>query len=339
MRLLLVGDIMLGRLVDRRLRSEAPAYIWGDTLPLFEAADCRICNLECTIAAHPGPPPQPKMFRFVSAAANVGVLRAAHIDAVSIANNHALDGGRRAVVEMVGILDAAGIAHAGAGADAAAARRPALVERGGMRIALVACTDNEPAWEAHHQQPGVFHVPADVDDSRARALLGCVWAAHGPADLVVVSLHWGSNWGRCPPVEHRVLAHALIDAGADVVYGHSAHVLRGIEVYRGRPILYGTGDFVDDYAVDPVERNDESAVFVVETEAATPCRVLMYPTVIVAQQAQCATGGQAARIAGRVAHLCSLLETEAHRTGGLMEVSIRAPASRNAQRSPDVAAR
>lgn len=326
MKLLLVGDVMLGRLVDRVLRSEAPAYVWGDTLPLFEAAEVRICNLECCIATHPGAPPEPKEFRFVSAAGNVEVLRAAHVDAVSIANNHVLDGGRSAVVEMTGLLDLAGIAHAGAGADAAAARRPALIRREGTRIALFACTDNEPGWQAHHRRAGVFHVPTDVDDAHARVLLDCVRAEQEVADLVVISLHWGSNWGRYPPDQHRALAHALIDAGADVVYGHSAHVLRGIELHRGRPILYGTGDFIDDYAVDPVERNDESAIFVVEVEDGAPSRVLVHPTVIVSGQARRATGEQALRITGRMADLCRLLDTESRRAGDVLEVCMAAPA-------------
>ncbi len=334
MKLLLVGDVMLGRLVDDALRTESSRFVWGDTRPLFDEADCRICNLECCIAVHPGAPPEAKTFRFVSAPGNVAVLRAAHIDAVSIANNHALDGGRPAVVEMTRLLDDAGIAHAGAGPDAASSRRPAIVRRAGMRVALLACTDNEPAWEAHHRQAGVFHVPTDVDDPRARVLLDCVWCVQESADLVVVSLHWGSNWGRYPPAEHRAFARALIDAGADVVYGHSAHVLRGIEVYRGRPILYGTGDFVDDYAVHPVERNDESAVFVVETDGGVPSRVLVYPTVIVSRQARRAAGEQALRIVTRMADLCGQLDSETHRSTGMLEVPVATARRRGARALP-----
>jgi poly-gamma-glutamate capsule biosynthesis protein CapA/YwtB (metallophosphatase superfamily) len=320
MRLLLVGDVMLGRLVNRALRQRPPAFVWGDTLDLFASADCRICNLECAICGHPAEPPEPKMFCFCSDAANVAVLRAAGIDAVSLANNHALDAGRPALLEMVRLLDQAGVAHAGAGADAAAARRPAIIERAGMRVGLLACTDNEPSWEAHHGQPGVFHVPDDAHDARAEVLVGCVEVVRATSDLVIVSLHWGPNWGTEPPPAHRRMARRLIDAGADVIFGHSAHITRGIEFHRSRAILYGAGNFIDDYAVDPVERNDESGIFVVETDGPVVRRVLVHPTFIGDFQAQLARGSLAERIALRMRGLCALLGTEAEWRGDALEV-------------------
>jgi poly-gamma-glutamate capsule biosynthesis protein CapA/YwtB (metallophosphatase superfamily) len=326
-RLLLVGDVMLGRLVNVALRDKPPDFVWGDTLGLFAAADCRICNLECAICAHPHEPPQPKTFCFWSDAANVAVLRAAGIDAVSLANNHALDAGRPALLEMVRLLDEAGIAHAGAGADAAAARCPAIIERAGMRIALIACTDNEPSWEAHHGLPGVFHVPDDLHDPRAAVLLGCIEAVRPAVDLVVASLHWGPNWGREPPPAHRRLARRLIDAGADVIFGHSAHITRGIEFYRSRAILYGVGNFIDDYAVDPIERNDESAIFVIETEGTLVRRVLVHPTFIGDFRAQLARGALAERIALRMRGLCRLLGTDADWRGEALELAPAAQAS------------
>lgn len=83
-------------------------------------------------------------------------------------------------------------------------------------------------------------------------------------DLLIVSAHWGGNWGYKPPKEHKAIAHALIDRGTDLVFGHSSHVFRGIEIYKNRPIIYSAGDFVDDYAVNEIERNDESFIFVLE---------------------------------------------------------------------------
>lgn len=319
MKLLLTGDVMLGRLVNLALRERPPAYVWGDTLPAFAAADCRICNLECALCVHPGPPPEPKMFCFTSDAANVAVLRAAGIDIVSIGNNHALDGGRHGLLEMVRILDEAQIAHAGAGADAAAARRPALIERVGMRIGFLACTDNEPTWEAHYGTPGVSYVPDDLRDPRTAALLGWVEQVRAAADVVVVSLHWGPNWGRQPPASHRRLARALVDAGADVVFGHSAHVTRGIEYRRRGVVIYSAGDFINDYAVDPVERNDESAIFVVETDGEAVRRVVIRPTLIAACQARLATGRHVERVALRMRALCRLLGTDATWDGETLE--------------------
>jgi poly-gamma-glutamate synthesis protein (capsule biosynthesis protein) len=98
--------------------------------------------------------------------------------------------------------------------------------------------------------------------------------------VLIVSLHWGGNWGEDVPPDHVALAHALVEAGADVVFGHSAHIFRGVEVYRGQPVIYSAGDFVDDYAVDPVERNDQSFFFLLEVSGRSRSTLRLYPTVI-----------------------------------------------------------
>ena len=209
MKLALAGDVMLGRLVDAALEHRPADYPWGDTLPRFLMADWRACNLECVVSDRRPAVLPAKAFHFRSAARNVAVLEAAHIDAVSIANNHVLDFGPAALLDMLDILDRAGIARAGAGRDLEEARRPAItMAADGSRIGLVACTDNEPDWEAGNRRPGVFHIETDLADKGALALLGITRDTRPEVDLLVVSLHWGPNWGYRPPRSHCPLARA-----------------------------------------------------------------------------------------------------------------------------------
>lgn len=312
LKLILVGDVMLGRLVNESLRSRKPAHPWGDTLPVFRKADLRICNLECVIADGGRRwTATPKVFHFRSDARNIAVLGAAGINAVSVANNHALDYGYDALSEMLGILDKAGVRHAGAGANSEEACRPAVMEVHGTRVGFVAFTDNEPAWAAHSDRAGTCFVPVDLNHARAKSFLKIVSRAKSEADFLIVSAHWGGNWGYRPPPDHASFGRALIDSGADVVFGHSAHVFRGIEIYRGKPILYSTGDFVDDYAVNDAERNDESFIFMLETSKGAVRQVSLYPTLIRYLQARLADGEDARRIAGKMRQLCAEFGVEA----------------------------
>lgn len=311
-RLLFVGDVMLGRLVNDVLRRADADYPWGDTKALFRAADWRCCNLECVISDRGRPWSQsPKAFHFRSDAKNVAVLKAAAVDAVSIANNHVLDFEYDAMREMLAVLDEAGIRRGGAGADLAEAARPAISRVKGSSVGLIAFTDNEPQWEAGPQTPGIFYSPIDMSDERARMLFETVREAREQADLVVVSAHWGPNWGYEPLAGHVRFGHALIDAGADIIFGHSCHVFQGIELYKGRPIMYSTGNFVDDYAVDEIERNDESLIFMLEMDGARMTRMMLRPTVIADCRAQLAQGERAREIALKMARLCERRATPA----------------------------
>jgi poly-gamma-glutamate synthesis protein (capsule biosynthesis protein) len=128
-------------------------------------------------------------------------------------------------------------------------------------------------------------------------------------DLLLVSAHWGPNWGYSPPREHIPFAHALIEAGADIIFGHSGHIVRGIEIYKGKPILYCTGDFVDDYAVDPGERNDLGFIFVVEIDGRNILRLLLYPTFIKYCQVVRAKDAERKQIVAKMQNLCAELQT------------------------------
>lgn len=320
---MLLGDVMLGRLVNRLLKDVPPEYVWGDALQVLDA-DARVANLECVLADVGEPWPQ-KTFTFRSDAKNVAALRAARIDAISLANNHTLDYGPEALLQCLDLLREHGIAAAGAGASRDEAARPATFEAGGVRVALVACTDNLRAWEARRGAPGVFYVPDRSSSPRFRRLLRAVAEARAGADLVIVSLHWGPNWGYEPPPAHVEIAERLADAGADVIYGHSPHVFRGVAVREGKAILYSCGDFVDDYAVDEVERNDWSFIFRLEYDGADLRRVTTIPTVIREFQARLARGDEREAILARMRRLCADLGTETEVTDEGLAVAVRDP--------------
>jgi poly-gamma-glutamate synthesis protein (capsule biosynthesis protein) len=311
MRLVMLGDVMLGRLVNKLLKEAPPAYPWGDTMPLFQDVDFRFCNLECVIADQGVPwSATPKMFHFRSDAKNLQVLHAAQITAVSLANNHVLDFQEAALFEMLRLLDERGIARAGAGHTLAEASQPALVEMDGSTIGLLAFTDNEPAWEATEEQPGVYYVPIHVQDQRARRLFEQVCHLKQRVEYLIVSAHWGPNRGYLAPPAHPPFAHALIDAGADLVVGHSGHVFRGIELYQGRPIFYCLGNFIDDYAVDPLERNDQSCLVTLDLEKNALRSFRLYPTIIQACQARRARRKEARAIAARLQRLSARFKTD-----------------------------
>jgi poly-gamma-glutamate synthesis protein (capsule biosynthesis protein) len=317
----MLGDVMLGRLVNERLHTAGPEYPWGDTLSVLDAADLRVANLECVLALDGAPEPG-KVFHFRSDPKNVKSLRRAGIDIVSLANNHVLDFGAEAFREMPPLLDAAGILHAGAGTDGSAARRPAVRQVAGTAVGFIAFTDNQPNWESGHG-PGVFYVPVVEGDRRVEELRDLIRRTKARVGLLIVSAHWGPNWGSDAPPDHRTLAHSLIESGADVVFGHSPHVFRGVELYRDRPIIYSAGDFIDDYAVDPKERNDQSFIFLLDTQGAVPCALRLYPTLIEDFQANLAGSG-AADIAQRMERLCRRLGTQSSwdPVGGFLKIHI-----------------
>lgn len=284
MRIVLTGDVMLGRLVDQYVignRSIQPAALWGDVLPLMLAADCRLINLECVISSageewHPSE----KEFHFRAGPRAVEFLRTAKIDGVTLANNHVLDFGPAALLDCLKLLDEAGIQRAGAGATLKEALRPFTLILPQTRVAVLALTDNEPEWEATEAQPGVNYISYDatgLEQPYRSRMADALAAVRREADFIIVSAHVGLNWGTPSPAA-RALAHDLIDLGADVYWGHSNHTPQGIELYKGRIVLHSTGDFIDDYMVDREERNDLSFVFMLEVEQNRITRVLLYPT-------------------------------------------------------------
>ncbi|MEM5811844.1 MAG: CapA family protein [Candidatus Aenigmatarchaeota archaeon] len=321
MKIAFIGDVMLGRLVNEVLKYEKSEYIWGDTLKIFKKADLRICNLECVISDKGEPwSLTPKVFHFRSDAKNVEVLKVANINLVSLANNHSLDFGYEAMFEMVEILKKNNIFYAGVGENLASASKPAILEINNIKIGFLAFTDNEPFWSAEKDKPGIFYVEIKENGKNMNYLLEKIKDTKKEVDYLIISAHWGPNWGYEPLKEHIYFAHKFIDYGADLIFGHSPHIFRGIEIYKNKFILYSTGDFVDDYAVDEIERNDESFIFVWDTEKNI---FELYPTMIENFQARLAKDKEKEIIMAKMIRLCQKLKTKIKKEKDRLIINIK----------------
>jgi poly-gamma-glutamate synthesis protein (capsule biosynthesis protein) len=283
MTLFLCGDVMLGRGIDQILphpsdprlyesymesaldyvalaetangpiqRPVDYAYVWGDALDLLTRArpDVRIINLETSVTRSEDF--DPKGINYRMNPANVPCLSAAEIDCCVLANNHVLDWGRAGLLETLASLQGAGMASPGAGETIEQASAPSILTvpgKGRVIIFALGSTTSgiPPSWAATDGGPGV-NLLAGMSERTVRAISRQVKAVKEPGDIVVASIHWGDNWGYHVARAERGFAHALIDqAGVDIIHGHSSHHAKAIEVYNGRPILYGCGDFLNDY--------------------------------------------------------------------------------------------
>ncbi|MGW0734930.1 CapA family protein [Streptomyces sp. NPDC002851] len=283
MTLFFCGDVMLGRGVDQilphpgdpKLREgyvlDAREYVrlaesasgpiprpvafdwpWGDALEVLDAAapDARIVNLETSVTRSNAYAPG-KDIHYRMHPDNLPCLACARPDVVVLANNHILDFGRPGLAETLDTLSAAGLRTAGAGRDAAAAHRPAIVPLDGDRRLLVFAFGMPSSgvpydWAATDDLSGVSFVAGHYDVA-ASELADRVREMKRPGDIAVASVHWGTNWGYRLSRDQVALAHALIDAGADVVHGHSSHHPRPVETYRDKLVLHGCGDLINDY--------------------------------------------------------------------------------------------
>jgi poly-gamma-glutamate synthesis protein (capsule biosynthesis protein) len=311
------GDVMLGRYVNELLGNVTPADMWNDLLPHLAQADLRIVNLECALTRHRRQwARSEKLFHFRADPKAVRVLQAARIDACVLANNHILDFEERGLRDTLHVLGANGIRHAGAGVNAAKAAAPAMLEANGARVALLACTDNEPAFAAGAGHPGTNYLAVSLQaETLARIADGIAQAREQGADLVVFSNHWGANFVERPSPEFRSFARHVIELGADVYYGHSAHICQGIEIHRGKPILYDTGNFIDDYAVHPLLRNDRSCLFKVMFERGRLQRVELLPVSLDVGYVALARGKELEAICARMEMLCAEFGTKLVRCG------------------------
>jgi poly-gamma-glutamate synthesis protein (capsule biosynthesis protein) len=280
--LFLAGDVMTGRGIDQILarpsapelhepfvtdareymrlaeqasgpvpRGVAPDYIWGDALAEWErmAPAARIVNLETSITRSDDY--ERKGINYRMHPDNIGCLHAARLDICILANNHVLDYGPAGLVETLQTLERAGIRTVGAGRNREEALRPVVhALPGGQHLIVGACAHESSGvpdhWAAPTEEPGV-HLLADLGDDTAADVAARVARHKLPGDITILSIHWGGNWGYDVPRQHINFAHRLVEHGVDVVYGHSSHHVRPIEIYRDRLILYGCGDFIDDY--------------------------------------------------------------------------------------------
>jgi poly-gamma-glutamate synthesis protein (capsule biosynthesis protein) len=326
--IILTGDVMLGRGVAQAIQWYGAAYPWGNVLPVLKQADLAIVNLECVIAEKGQPWSRwPKEFHFRAAPDAIETLKLAAIRCVSLANNHVLDYETEALLEMLQRLQEAGIAFVGAGRDLQGATRPAILRAGELRVGVVAFTDNEPGWVAQEDVPGTNWIPITLhsDESLPRVQQAIEQARGLGAQLVIVSIHWGPNMVGRPSELFQEFAREVIRRGADVFWGHSAHIFQGIEIFEGRPILYDTGDFVDDYAVDPYLRNDYGLLYCLHVEASNVHRIELIPTQIENCQVNLAKGADSLAISAKVQRLCAEMGTHLRKEDGKLSVECAKP--------------
>jgi len=308
MRLFLCGDVMTGRGIDQALPNPVNPvlyepcvrdareyvalaekahgsiscplsfdYIWGDALAELDRVrvDFRIVNLETAITSAETPWPD-KGINYRMHPQNIGCLSAARIDACALANNHVLDWGYDGLSETLQTSDAAGIAHAGAGSDAYQAMNPAVIGTAASgRVLLFSfgsttCGISED-WKATSISHGV-NLLDDLSEQTAARVCDEMRAHQQPGDLLIASIHWGGNWGYEIPREQIVFAHYLIEQGVAIVHGHSSHHVKAIELFKGRLILYGCGDFITDYeGITGYEtfRGDLALMYLVELDQNT----------------------------------------------------------------------
>ncbi|OAP39909.1 poly-gamma-glutamate biosynthesis protein [Sinorhizobium glycinis] len=282
-RLFLCGDVMTGRGIDQVLPAPCdpilyeghvrsardyvhlaekangpisapmePALVWGMALDECDRArpHLRIINLETAITRSGDH--VPKGINYRMSPENASCLAAFGVDCCVLANNHILDWGPAGLFDTLTTLDRLRLVAAGAGRDADEAGEPAVLDvRAEGRVLLFAfatpTSGVPPSWAAEEGRPGVNFLPS-LDPVRASCLAEHIRNTKRPQDIVVVSVHWGPNWGYEVPAAQRRFAHALIDeADVSIVHGHSSHHPKAIEVYRNRLILYGCGDFINDY--------------------------------------------------------------------------------------------
>lgn len=284
-KLFLCGDVMTGRGIDQVLprpgkaelfesyvrsavgyvelaeRAAGPigrkldcAYPWGEALEVLRerGPGARIINLETAITASDDAQAG-KGIHYRMHPDNLPCITAAGVDCCVLANNHVLDWGHAGLVETLEVLHAAGVRTAGAGRDKDEAAAPAVMAlpAAGARLlvfAWAAPTSGTPAaWAATRQRGGINFL-GELSVRTAELVAEVVLRHRRAGDIVVVSVHWGGNWGFHIPPAERAFARRVIDAGAaDIVYGHSSHHAKGIEVLGGKLILYGCGDLLNDY--------------------------------------------------------------------------------------------
>ena len=306
----LAGDTMLGRGVAAALRSAPPESLFApEVVAAIRAVDLAVLNLECCISSRGEPWPDPaKPFFFRAPPAAVDALSLLGIDCVTLANNHALDFGYAALADTLDLLHAAGIRTVGAGAAVHEARLPVVLDAGSFRLGVVGVTDHPADYASGPRRPGVAFAPLGRGVPR---WLGETISSID-ADAVLVTPHWGPNMVDKPLPEIRVAAAQLIDAGATVIAGHSAHVFHGV----GGPVLYDLGDLVDDYATDPVLRNDLGLLFLLTLDREGPLRLEALPLKLEYCHTRLAEGSEAEWIGRRFSRACAALGTDIRAEAG-----------------------
>lgn len=312
------GDVMLGRLAKESILRYGAAYPLGPVAGRMRAADLTVVNLECAITASQQRWPwAPKAFYFGAPPAAAEALAEAGVDMVSLANNHVLDFDVDGLRDTLRFLRRHKIRHAGAGKNASEAIAPALAGCKDVTFGMAAFCNHQDDFAAADDCPGIAYIDFDDESAAMTRLRQALEPLQCAAiDWPILSLHWGPNMVFRPSKKFRRLAHAAIDMGWKILFGHSAHVFHGIEIYRGCPILYAAGDLVDDYYVDREYNNDHQLLFELELTKDGLRRIVLHPVFIADCQVRPATGERFEYIVQWITNVCAEMGTQVRRDGG-----------------------
>ncbi|WP_428267103.1 CapA family protein [Haliangium sp.] len=251
--LVAVGDLLFGRYLDRDTyrrvpqppTAGAPVEPFGDVAGLIQRADLALANLESPVLVEPARFKVHDRMTFRAEPGDLALMAAAGFDAVSFANNHALNFGAAGLSETLAHVEAAGLRALGIGVGRDRAERAEVFEVGGLRVAVLART----VWLNGHAAPARGATIAYHDNrSLPRGMVRAVEAVEAELapDVLVVFIHWGREYEPHPRGHQQRAARAMIDAGADLVIGHHPHVIQDLERYHGGVIAYSLGNFLFD---------------------------------------------------------------------------------------------
>lgn len=311
------GDTMLGRFVASQLTEHSVRSLFeAELLDVLGDTDGMLLNLECCISERGTPAPE-RIFHFRAPPAAVEALQLLGVRCVTLANNHTLDFGERALHDTIEHLTRAGIAVVGAGPDVSTARTPAQIRLGRTVVTVVGFTDDPARYSAGGSRPGVAY--ADIGRAAPKWLSDTVRQAPHP---LIVTPHWGPNMTVEPLPYIRRTAGTLVELGADLVAGHSAHVFHGV---AGR-VIYDMGDLIDDYAVDSRLRNDLSLLWLVGFDARTVVSIDAVPLRLLRAHTMLARGEDFDWIVRRLRAACERLGTGVSDQGGRLHIDLPAAA-------------
>ncbi|WP_348810753.1 CapA family protein [Flavobacterium maritimum] len=309
------GDVMIGRGVNDAISTNGYRYPWGNVLPLLEKTDINIINLEAALTN--STKKVYKTFNFKATPDRIETLTTAKVTVANLANNHILDFSEEGLVETIQALNEVGIVHTGAGMNDKEAKKPVILTVKNNRLGILGFTDNEPGWKAGGSWSGINYIDISNNEDCEKALTA-IAELRKEADLLIVSIHWGPNMQAEPERDFIDFAHAMIEKGADIIHGHSAHNFQGIEVYHQKLILYDTGDFLDDYAVDPFLRNDHCFLFKVEVSQKRIEKLVLVPVLISHCQVNLATNEEYKWSIERVQKLSAKFGTDVSDNGEVL---------------------
>jgi len=312
MNIIFCGDLMLGRLVKNAIKENGFKYPLEKITHILKSSNLTIVNLECAITDSStiwqG---TKKAFYFGAPSIAAKTLSYFGIDVVNLANNHSLDFDYKGLEDTFLNLQREQIKYVGAGLDKKQATAPLYFQKNDLRFGMISYCDHQEDFAATISKPGISYLDISNTSLAIETIQQSIKIMmQRQIDWPILSLHWGPNMVNRPNENFINVAHAAIDAGIKIIFGHSAHVFHGIEIYKGCPIIYAAGDFVNDYQVDEYFRNDMQLLFELQLDKNKINNLKLYPIFISNCRVQPASTIEKKYIFDRAKQLCLEFNTK-----------------------------